>query len=444
MSVIKPQIPKGFRDFLPAQNIIRQGIIDVVRTTFETFGFEPLGTPCIEYAETLEGKYGEEGERLIYKFEDRGGRKVALRYDLTIPLCRVISMYPEIVKPFKCYQIAPVWRADKPQKGRYREFYQCDIDIIGTTSDLADAELISIMYRVLTSLGIDGFTININNRKILNAIAVSAGFGEGGVTTFLRSLDKLSKVGKEAVSGELQEKGFPAHKIERAFAMIEEAAGHKDNHKVLLDKIRARIKGDEEGEQGVSELMVIREALESQEIPDTCYCFDLSLARGLDYYTGPVFETRVKTPCICSKTGGGRYDNLIGLFCKTPIPATGTSFGLERLITVLEEIAGKDARQSTTQVLVALFDKSLLSATLGIAHMLREADINTELYFEADKLKKQLTYASNKTIPMVVILGSDEFNNGTVALRNMQLGQQEIIAQKDLVQKIKDSLGIFA
>jgi len=427
MPMITPQIPKGFRDFLPEKKIIRQQIIDHIRSIFETYGFVPLETPCLEYAETLEGKYGEEGDRLIYKFLDRGGRAVALRYDLTIPLCRVISMYPELVKPFKCYQIAPVWRADKPQKGRFREFYQCDIDIIGASSVLADAELMSIMYAVLTKLGITNFTIHINHRKLLNAIAVSAGIRDNEVTTFLRSLDKLDKVGKETVSGELKEKGISANSIERAFAIIEEA-GTSDNHKAFLEKINSLIQGTAGGEQGVSELMIIREALEAQDIPERCYCFDLSLARGLDYYTGPVFETRVETPRVGSITGGGRYDNLIGMFCKTPYPATGTSFGLERLIAVLEEMAGQDTRQSKTQVLVALFDKSLLGETVRVAKMLRDAGINTEIYFEADKLKKQLTYASNKSIPLVVILGSDEFKNGTVALRNMHLGQQEIIA----------------
>ena len=439
MPMITPQIPKGFRDFLPDKKIIRQQIIDHIRSIFETYGFVPLETPCLEYAETLEGKYGEEGDRLIYKFLDRGGRAVALRYDLTIPLCRVISMYPELVKPFKCYQIAPVWRADKPQKGRFREFYQCDIDIIGTTSVLADAELMSIMYAVLTKLGITNFTIHINHRKLLNAIAVTAGIRDNEVTTFLRSLDKLDKVGKETVTGELKEKGISAGSIERALAIIEEA-GTSGNHKTFLEKIGSLIKGTAGGEQGVAELMIIREVLEAQGIPEHCYCFDLSLARGLDYYTGPVFETRVETPKVGSITGGGRYDNLIGMFCKTPYPATGTSFGLERLIAVLEEMAGQDTRQSKTQVLVALFDKSLLAETVRLSKMLRDAGINTEIYFEADKLKKQLTYASNKSIPLVVILGSDEFKNKTVALRNMQLGQQEIIAQHDLVHTVKERL----
>jgi len=437
--MITPQIPKGFRDFLPDKKIIRQQIIDHIRSIFETYGFVPLETPCLEYAETLEGKYGEEGDRLIYKFLDRGGRAVALRYDLTIPLCRVISMYPELVKPFKCYQIAPVWRADKPQKGRFREFYQCDIDIIGTASVLADAELMSIMYAVLTKLGIANFTMHINHRKLLNAIAVTAGIRDNEVTTFLRSLDKLDKVGKETVSAELKEKSISANSIERAFAIIEEA-GTSGNHKAFLEKIGSLTQGAAGGEQGVAELMIIREALEAQDIPERCYCFDLSLARGLDYYTGPVFETRVETPRVGSITGGGRYDNLIGMFCKTPYPATGTSFGLERLIAVLEEMAGQDTRQSKTQVLVALFDKSLLAETVRLSKMLRDAGINTEIYFEADKLKKQLTYASNKSIPLVVILGSDEFKNKTVALRNMQLGQQEIIAQNDLVQTVKERL----
>lgn len=437
MSVIKPQIPKGFRDFLPAQNIIRQGIIDVVRTTFETFGFEPLGTPCIEYAETLEGKYGEEGERLIYKFEDRGGRNVALRYDLTIPLCRVISMYPEIVKPFKCYQIAPVWRADKPQKGRYREFYQCDIDIIGSDSMMADAELIVIIYRVLSKLGFKDFTIRINNRKLLNALAIKAGITDDEVAAFLRTLDKLDKIGTEGVRSELTDKGFTNTAIDNVFGIFNSEWQERN---IPLDEIKELIKGIAIGEQGVNELLIIQKALKAQTVPEDCYCFDLTLARGLDYYTGPVFETVIKTPKVGSITGGGRYDNLIGLFSKTPFPATGTSFGLERLVAVAEEME-KDAHKNTrTQVLVAFFDEALMDETLKLAQMMRNEGLRTEVYFAAEKLKKQLSYAAQKGIPLVVLLGPDEIRSGTVMLRNMRIGRQDSVSREDLVNKIREQL----
>ena len=254
MSSIKPQVPKGFRDFLPAQKIFRQKVIEVIRSIFETYGFNPLETPSLEYAETLEGKYGEEGDRLIYKFEDRGGRAVALRYDLTIPLCRVVSMYPEIAKPFKSYQIAPVWRADKPQRGRFREFYQCDIDIIGTTSVLADAELMVVIHAVLMKLGIRDFIIHINNRKLLNAIAGIAGIPNAELAAFLRSLDKLDKIGKEGVSAELLEKGFSAEAIKKVFSILDETGSAK-SHREALEIMSSMVRDNASGAEGVAELM---------------------------------------------------------------------------------------------------------------------------------------------------------------------------------------------
>jgi histidyl-tRNA synthetase len=436
MSTIKLQIPKGFRDFLPSKKRLRQKIIDVLREVFEIYGFEPLETPCLEYAETLEGKYGEDADRLIYKFEDRGGRKVALRYDLTIPLCRVVSMYPEITKPFKCYQIAPVWRADKPQRGRFREFYQCDVDTIGTDSMMADAELLAITATVLYRIGLSSFTIRINNRKLLNALAESAGIAQDKVPTFLRSLDKLDKVGTEGVYRELTEKNFYESTVKKALSIID-AAGHEGAD---LAEMKRVVGGVSVGEEGIRELQVIEKALEAQGVPKECYRFDLSLARGLDYYTGPIFETVVEHPRIGSITGGGRYDNLIGLFSKKFLPATGTSFGLERLITVMEEMEKDDLQNSSAQVLLVFFAQNLMTETLKIAKMLRDTGLKTQVYFNLDKLKKQLSYAFQKGIPFVVILGPDEVKEGTVVLRNMALGTQEKIAQGDLVTRIKHAL----
>lgn len=408
---------------------------------FETYGFSPLETPSLEYAETLEGKYGEEGERLIYKFTDRGGRAVALRYDLTIPLCRVVAMYPHLPKPFKSYHIAPVWRADKPQRGRFREFYQCDIDIVGTASVLADTELMVIIHAVLTELGIQDFMIHINNRKLLNAITGNAGIAPAQQAVFLRSLDKQDKIGQEGVRAELAEKGFSVHAVNKVFEIFNALDG-LERHQDKLARISSLIQGDAEGESGCAELALIREALAAQGIPDSTYRFDLSLARGLDYYTGPVFETRVISPKIGSITGGGRYDNLIGLFTNSSVPATGSSFGLERLMTVLEEMQHVETTDSATQVLVTLFDMSLRNETLRLAHTLRNAALKTEIYFEAEKLKKQLSYAAQKGILLVVILGPDEVRTDTAVLRNMRSSSQEVVPQRDLIQRIKALLAV--
>lgn len=398
---------------------------------FERFGFEPLDTPCIEYAETLEGKYGEEGEKLIYKFQDRGERNVALRYDLTIPLCRVMAMYPEIAKPFKRYHIAPVWRADKPQKGRFREFYQCDIDIIGTESMYADGELLVITYYVLKELGFTNFVIRINNRKLLNAFALKNGIAEKDLPAFLRSLDKLDKIGADGVIAELTDKNILAK--DTVGLIIHRLSSGGKNFRQIADDIRGIPIGDE----GIQELEIIFETLAAHDVPETCREFDFTLARGLDYYTGPIFETIVREPKIGSITGGGRYDNLIGLFTKQPMPATGTSFGLERLITIMEELGKDRTAAATAQVLITLFDKALMNKNLRVAKALRDAGIKTETYFSPDKLKKQLSYASNRGIPFVLILGPDEDRAGSIALRNMSTGTQEIVLQADLAATLK-------
>ena len=436
--MIVPQIPKGFRDFLPEKMIVRQKAISLMTTVFERFGFEPLDTPCIEYAETLEGKYGEEGEKLIYKFQDRGERNVALRYDLTIPLCRVMAMHPEITKPFKRYHIAPVWRADKPQKGRFREFYQCDIDIIGSSSIYADGELLVITYYVLKELGFTNFMMRINNRKILNAFALKEGIADKDAAAFLRSLDKLDKIGTEGVLKELSEKGLLVGNLESKFKAL--TVPNAGLNTVRLNEMKNLVQGIPLGDEGIHELEIIYETLAAHDVPEDCYLFDFTLARGLDYYTGPIFETLVREPKIGSITGGGRYDNLIGLFTKEPVPATGTSFGLERILTVMEELGSQKQKTALTQVLITAFDSTLMSRNLRIAKMLRDAEIKTELYFSPDKLKKQMSYASSRSIPFVAILGPDEDRDGKITLKNMAAGTQATIPQETLVETIQKSL----
>jgi histidyl-tRNA synthetase len=434
-----PQLPKGFRDFLPERMRIRKRLIAKMTEIFERFGFEPLDTPCLEYAETLLGKYGEEGDRLIYKFKDRGERMVALRYDLTIPLSRVVAMHPEIIKPFKRYHIAPVWRADKPQKGRFREFYQCDIDIIGTTSAYADGELLVLTHTVLKELGFKNFIIRINNRKILNAFAIKNGIGEEKLPDFLRSLDKLDKTGLEGVFTELAEKGLLNDRLHAHLnALISESS--IADHEGCLDILDTLVQGHQAGKEGVAELRTIQETLKGHDVDPACYRFDFTLARGLDYYTGPIFETIVTEPKIGSITGGGRYDKLIGLFSKETFPATGTSFGLERLLTIMEELGAAEAKESLTKVLITQFDRQLMPRNLQVARMLRDAGINTEVYFSPDKLKKQLAYASHKAIPFVAILGPDEDTAGKITIKNMTAGTQETILHTDLTAWLRAQL----
>jgi histidyl-tRNA synthetase len=436
MNKIKPQIPKGFRDFLPQQKMLRQQVIKTIQNTFELFGFEPLETPAIEYASILEGKYGEEGEKLIYKFEDRGGRQVALRYDLTIPLSRVIAMHTALPKPFKCYQISPVWRADKPQRGRFREFWQCDGDIVGSKSPLADAEIITTIYYILKALNFKQFTIRINNRKLLNGMAQALSIPEESIPPLLRIIDKLEQKGIDGVKEEMIEKGFREEPVNIILELLIVSIRNKFEFKELKNKFPDTPLLLE----GIEELEIIFSHLASLGVDSQFYRFDFALARGLDYYTGPIFETTVDEPKIGSITGGGRYDNLIGMFSNTQFPATGSSFGLERILTVMEELNLSPLPPTTTQVLVTLFSPEMANAALQVVAQLRSGGIKTEVYFQQDKMKKQLSYASNKGIPLVAIIGPDEQKNSLVMLRNMQKGSQKAVSQTDLVSVIQKEL----
>jgi len=436
MNRIKPQIPKGFRDFLPPQKALRQQVIKTIQNTFEVFGFEPLGTPSLEYASILEGKYGEEGDKLIYKFDDRGGRKVALRYDLTIPLARVIAMHPTLTKPFKCYHIDPVWRADKPQRGRFREFWQCDADIVGSESMLAEAEIITTIYHILKALNFKQFTIRINNRKILNGMAQSLGIEEDTIPSLLRIIDKLEHKGIEGIKSELYEKGFK----EKSVNVILDLFNPSSRITVDFTDLKKKFPNSPLLTEGITELESIFSSLTALGVDAQCYSFDLSLARGLDYYTGPIFETSLEEPKIGSITGGGRYDNLIGMFSNTHIPATGSSFGLERIVTVMEELKLAPLPATITEVMVTIFTSELQKDSLRLTAQLRSHGIKTEIYFKHDKMKKQLTYASNKGIPLVAIIGPDEQKNNTVILRNMVKGSQEAVAADELISVIKREL----
>ena len=433
-----PQVLKGTRDFLPARMILRHFVTDQLRRVFERFGFEPLQTPAIEYAETLEGKFGEEADKLIYKFEDRGGRAVGLRYDLTVPLARVVSMYPELVKPFKRYQMAPVWRAERPQKGRYREFYQCDVDVVGGQSMVADAEVVTVAYTALRQLGFTSFRALINNRKLLEAIASRLSIADELAPAVWRIVDKWDKIGAENVRAELSELGLSAELVNRLFDMLD-LSGSNDE---MLDALATRIGDLPLGAEGIQELRDLFTFLALAEVPPKYYHLDLHMVRGLEYYTGPIFEFIVETPRIGSICGGGRYDHLIGLLGPTEYPAVGISLGLERLIDVIDELgmAPAEVRSTVTEVLVSVFDREHLSDSLAVAASLRATGINTEVYMEDDKLSHQLRYASRKNIPLVVILGPDEISRGEVVVRNMTTGQQEKVERGALLSAIQSEL----
>lgn len=433
----EPRIYKGTRDFLPEQMIKRQYVIGIIREIFEKYGFEPLETPTLELWETLAGKYGEEGDQLTYRFFDRGKREVGLRYDLTVPLSRVVAMYPNLPKPFKRYQIQPVWRADKPQKGRFREFYQCDIDVIGSSSMLADAEILAAIYEVLIKLGFDDFKIRINNRKILSGMVEAAGIPRQQEAALARAIDKLDKIGEEGVGQELQKAGIDLQRIEKIFRTFHLSGSNQEK----LQQTAHALQNSEIGILGINEIKELFYYLANYQIPEKFLLFDLFLARGLDYYTGPIFETVVERARIGSITGGGRYDKLIGLFSGVDQPATGCSIGLERIVTVMEELKMFPAEIKTPiKVLVSVFDSQTLPYSIQVAHLLRQANINTELYTGHSKLRGQFGLANEKSIPLVIVAGPDEMKTQQVSIKNMLTGQQRVVLFSELISEIKKDL----
>ena len=406
MSSVKPQTLKGFRDFIPSQARKRQYVINTIKSVFESYGFEPLETPALEYEEILLGKYGEEGDKLMYRFTDLGGRKVALRYDQTVPLARVVAQYGnELPMPFKRYQVQPVWRAENTQKGRFREFLQCDADIVGSSSPLADAEVIAVAAKSLEKLGFKNFKILVNDRAVF----------EGVDKQIIIAIDKLKKIGRESIIKNLVNKGFTENQLVS-----------------ILESIESK-KPTERVEQ-------IFSFLKSFGVEPLKYGFEPALARGLDYYTSIIFEIEIEGYGAGSVCGGGRYDNLIGMFGDKQIPAVGFAFGFDRLIEAMEELKlfPTDTTKSSTKVLVTIFNAELKQKSLEVCSQLRANNINTELYLDENaKIEKQLKYADQKGIPYVVIIGPQEVENNTVALKNMKTREQKTIAKEQLPNELR-------
>lgn len=438
MAKIEPRILKGFRDYLPEVMVPRVRLLRAISGVFERFGFEPLDTPSIEYADILLGKLGPEAEKLFYRFRDNGDRDVALRYELTISLARVVAQYRELPRPFKRYQMGPVWRAESPARGRFREFWQCDVDIVGTQSLQADAECLAIDHAVMTAVGAPNYRIRFNNRKLFKGLQTRAGVeSQGAMDAVMRAVDKFDKIGADAVRKELSDGGLaeaPLAAVMEFLALAAKPLGNAERIAAARDFVGANA----EGAKGCDELRQVYESALALGVPDSVMQVDTTIVRGLDYYTGTVFETFLTDlPGFGSVMSGGRYDGLIGLFTNEEIPAVGISVGIDRLIAALEELKKLPPGRASAQVLVTVFDEAGAAYAQRIARELRAAGVNTELWLEPGaKLQKQLKYAERKGIPQVIVAGPAEADAQTVNLKTLATREQKTVALTDLPQAI--------
>ena len=454
----KTQPARGMRDFLPEDVRKREYVIGVIKEVYERYGFEPLETPAAENIETLMGKYGEEGNQLIFKILKRGVHEgsgeadLALRYDLTVPLARVVAEYRDkLPKFFKRYQIQPVWRADRPARGRFREFYQCDVDVLGSRSMIVEAEIYSAASEVLTKLGFSDFCVRLNHRKALTGILGVAGVALENHDSALIALDKLDKIGTDGVKKEFAARGVSEvagerllkffsdlTSLEHAAEIVAEEKSQQAFNKAVLGRIVEFVGDNELGAQGVAELQSILDYVDAMGLSDRLK-IDPSLARGLSYYTGAIMEISVKD-LAGSLGGGGRYDNLVGMFAGQDIPACGFSLGLERILVVMgeREMFPESVGTAPADVMVAIWNEDSVAESIKLAQDLRAAGLRVDLYPEADKLGKQFKYASSVGVPFVAVIGEDERAKGQVALKDMRSGEQRTVARDEAAQIVKD------
>lgn len=409
----KYQTLKGFRDFLPEEKRKRDFVLNSIKRTFERFGFEPIETPTLEYAELLLGKYGEEADKLVYTFKDRGNRNVGLRYDQTVPTARVIAKYNDILpKFFRRYQIGNVFRADKPQKGRYREFVQCDADIFGTTSPISDAEILSVYYSIYADLGFTTLKLSINDRQTLMQTLSNYTSTKVDIFSIIQSIDKLDKIGKESVKRELVKKGL--------------------TEKIATEAIKRLLLS-----RPSQNLQIIIDSTKKLGVPAKSLIFTPTLARGLDYYTGMIFEGKVGGYDVGSVGGGGRYDNLIEDLAGISKAAVGFGLGFDRTLEAAETLNLLPTSFSPAQVLVTIFSDKYINKSLDTIKRLRKAGISSEIYPETeDNLSKQLSLANKKAIPYVIIIGENELKQKNLSLKNMKTGKQESISLEQLITKL--------
>ena len=446
------QPARGMRDFLPEDLRRREYVIKVIRDVYERYGFEPLETPAVENIETLLGKSGEEGDKLIFKILKRGEHEatgeadLALRYDLTVPLARVVAEYQaKLPKFFKRYQIQPVWRADRPARGRFREFYQCDVDIVGSKSVVVEAELCVAVGDVLSRLGFNDFVIRLNHRRLLSGILSAYGIESALHAEALIAIDKFDKIGRDGVRAELQQRGLPTKAADGLLQAVypaesgDDVGAHGDNQQ-MLDRLGLALSGNSEASGAIHDLSKILRLTEGT-IVGSRLKVDPSLARGLSYYTGAIMEIAV--PDLAgSLGGGGRYDNLIGMFLGRDIPACGFSLGLERILVVMSErnMFPESVVRGPSDVMITQWSEETMAEALALAATLRAADLRVDVYPEADKIGKQFKYASTRQIPSVVVLGDDERGRGEVTVKDMRSGAQEAVDRQQAAAHIKKIL----
>ena len=437
--LIQPRTLKGFRDYLPDVMIVREQLMETARRVYRSYGFSPIDTPALEYAEILVGKGGDESDKQLFRFIDHGDRDVALRFDLTVPFARFAAEHlNEIGTPFKRYHIAPVWRGENTQRGRYREFVQCDFDTIGTDSNVSDIETLMVIHDLMLAIRFEGFTIRVNHRMLLNGVLENLGVADKSVG-LLRALDKVLKIGRDAVIAEMVDKvGVTA---EQAAGVLDFASLKGSNHEIL-DAAEQLVGTNERGLEGAARLRQLLNACEMAGLRSERIALDLSIARGLDYYTGTIYETFLTDlPGIGSVCSGGRYDNLAGLFTKTPLPGVGASLGLDRLLAAMEELKLVSKVSTPAPVIIIHFDKDRSAEYLRMGRVLRAAGIGAEVYALPKPMKKQMQYADAKGFRFALIAGSNEFEKGSWMLKDLVKQEQQEVADSEVVATLQKLLG---
>lgn len=429
-TIIQPRTLKGFRDYTPEVALPREQLIETAKKVYRSFGFAPIDTPALEYSEILLGKGGDETDKQMFRFEDNGGRDVAMRFDLTVPLARFVAQHSgQLGMPFKRYHAGPVWRGENTGRGRYREFIQCDFDTIGTTSPVADIESALVIQGLFEALGFERFVLRVNHRGVLTGVLERVGLVDQAVPV-LRALDKLGKIGSDKVAAEMQREAGASESQAREVLALAEATG---SNAELLDGLLERVKGSAAGEAGIESLAGLLSGLEAAGVPQERVALDLSIARGLDYYTGVIFETFLgDLPGIGSCCSGGRYDDLASVYTKEVLPGVGASLGVDRLLAAMEELGLVEGRAASAPVLLTYFDGERGQDYVALAAKLRRAGLGVELYPEPKKLAAQFKYADRRGHSLAVVVGPEEWESGTARVKVLGSGDQHDVALGEL------------
>lgn len=438
--LIQPRTLSGFRDYPPELMIPREHLLEQARRVYRSYGYAPIDTPALEYAEILLGKGGEETDKQLYRFTDHGGRDVALRFDLTVPFARFAAQHvTQLGTPFKRYHMGPVWRGERAQRGRYREFWQCDFDTIGTTSNASDIEVALVIHDLMRALGVDRFTIRVNNRMVLNGLLAGLGLAER-TKPVLIALDKLAKAGRDVVAAEMVEKaGASAEQVERVLTLAEMTGTNTE----MLDRVEREFGGHETAAEGIRRLRELLDVTRVAGIGEECIRLDLSIARGLDYYTGTIYETFLTDlPTIGSVCSGGRYDDLASLYTKQKLPGVGASLGLDRLLAALEELKLLQKVATPAPVLLLQFGSEHLGQYARMARSLRAEGIGVEVYPEAKKLGQQFQYAEKRGVRVALIAGGDEFASGVWKIKNLARREETTVPEAEVAAAIRRVLAL--